>query len=320
MELARRLDVSETTIRNRIAKLRDQGLKFRAELPRKEAQNLIYLVHSRPGARFALAQELRSHPAVTHLHVTNGSVDLVVLCGFNNEVDSVLFETEYLRRNSDVVSFEACSSITEVVGQNDVVPIAQDSTLPMPNEKQIARSLILMPRFRDQSEALHWLASFLRRAHAADHVMISTQLEMIGFPRGPLLPYVAGLNIPDKYIRATSKLVESEDSEALQRLPITITLRTRKHVFVPDVMTSELFQPIRDFIPEIGHTSFISFPMSYGSELVGVAALYFDKCPRVDEDYLSSVQRSLDFFTVTLLHSLESSEPSDHDPHLAEPA
>lgn len=302
VELARRTGVSEKTVRNRINGLLARGLKFHAELPRDQQLQFIYLVNSRPGTRFALAEDLRSHSAIKHLHVTNGAADLVAFCHFSDEDETAQFEAEALTQHPNVLTFQVCSSLAELPKTAiESLPSLQNTPNYL-NTERITSALVHMPRFRSQPEALHWLASFLRRSYSADRVRVATDFEVVGYPRGLLDPYEASVNLPPDY--ATMTVSDSRQSDDFySRLPVVTTLRTRKHVVVPDVSASDLIRPIRDLAAEVGYTALLSFPMNYGTEAVGVSVLYYDKRFVPSEEFLISVQRSLDLFTMMLLNS-----------------
>ncbi|MBA2708928.1 MAG: Lrp/AsnC family transcriptional regulator, partial [Gemmatimonadaceae bacterium] len=117
LEMARRLGVSEKTIRLRITRLvRDHGMRVVATLGNGERPTrMLFLVHTVPGRRFEVAERLVCMDAVQRVFATTGAFDLVVEAAFSTDAHALEFLVREVEAVDGVTSCQSVHLIKEVV-------------------------------------------------------------------------------------------------------------------------------------------------------------------------------------------------------------
>ena len=313
LEIARRLGVSEKTIRLRIARLmRDHGMRVTATLNGSDRRTrMLFLVHTAPGRRFEVAESLARMGHVERVFATTGAFDLILEASFATDADALEFLVREVERVDGVNSCQSVHLIKEVV------PGASSPALsrhPDTDRLDFRKFVALAARATREGEVLKLGAEAALSVCGADRSLVST-LEIsdalvatgrVGEVGAPLVRMTEsyGHGLSDDYVQEVVARVNEGKSRG-------VTLRVVEsglHVFVEDALIDPLFEGLHDLARAQGYRSLLAVPMYRDDRVIGSVNLYYDQPRKVTEDEIAVAQAFADQLSLALARVRQPSE------------
>jgi DNA-binding Lrp family transcriptional regulator len=300
LEISRRLGVSEKTIRLRIAKLTQNGMRVVAMLRPEERQTrMLFFIHTEPGRRFDVAARLSSSENVDHVYLTTGAYDMVVEAAFSTDAEALEFLVREVEGGEGIRATQLSHLIKEfsmqdMGGTPEVVGSSPDDSL--------SRFVQSAAKTTTDDELLCMGADAALRGNRADRVMVSTydfssrDLRMILNCSRRLSP---------EYVEAVVQRVNSHEATGL----VKRVLETKLHVYVEDAPNDPLMRGLGDLIEREGYRSLICLPMFYGPDMLGTLTLYYNEIHHLAEDDISLAQAFADQIGVAVMRLHEGGTP-----------
>src|SRR5262249_25259775 len=89
LEISRRLRVTEKTVRARISRLMNDGVRITAE--DTAGTRMLIGLSTEPGRRMSTATRLADSLAVDHVYLTTGAFDVLVQASFDSDIEAIEF-------------------------------------------------------------------------------------------------------------------------------------------------------------------------------------------------------------------------------------
>ncbi|MBI5949988.1 MAG: GAF domain-containing protein [Chloroflexi bacterium] len=300
LEIARRLGVSEKTIRTRIARLtREHGMRVVATLNSSARQTrMLFLVHTQPGSRFEVADRLARLPAVQRVFATTGAFDLVVEGAFQTDADAL----EFLVREVEAVDgLDACESVHLI---KEVLPGEAPIRAGRPGDEgrglDFRRFVALAARATTEEELLVLGAQAAVSVCGADRSLVSLlEVRDAVVPTGrsggvgpPLIRMTTfhGCALRDEYVREVVRRVNEGESRGVSSRVVESGL----HVFIEDTLTDPLMTGLHDLVRAEGYRSFMAVPMFREGRVIGTLNLYYDERRQLADDEIAVAQAFAD--------------------------
>jgi DNA-binding Lrp family transcriptional regulator len=260
-EVARRIGVSEKTVRQRVRRLSEAGMRIIATIDGEiDPSRTILLVHSEAGQRFSLAARLAALPEVDKIHLTNGAYELVVEASFASDAEALDFYVRHIETAPGVRASES----THII--ETIAPQAEHPSDLFDGFDAKAERLDSLPELIDL--ACDIAASRL----GTDRIFVSC-LEMDSFdPAKP--PY--GSNI--RWRGLSSRYIDAVCSARLSDSVIaTYVLDRGQHIFISDAQTDPLFHSLADLAVSEGFHSYLAVPVRSDNANLGTMILYYGR-------------------------------------------
>ena len=303
LEIARRVGVSEKTVRMRIARLTEQrGLRITATMgPSRKATRMLFFIHAEAGTRFDVAARIRSLAETDHVFLTTGAFDIVVQASFETDADALEFLVREIE-GADGVRFAQSSHL---IRELDHAPAGHTNGAAAPRGRDLdfQRFVLSASRARTPAELLAVACDAVLHVTGADRALLTT----FGWlaPRGENSHVqTAGRenhgpepSAPAKYSRGLSPSYLEAASSVIGNYPAGPTVRvveTGLHVFVEDARTDRLFEHIRDHVQAEGFHSVLCLPMLQSRAVMGSVTLYFNRTYRPSDDEITIAQALAD--------------------------
>jgi DNA-binding Lrp family transcriptional regulator len=295
VELARRVGVSEKTVRQRIARLVSQaGLRFRAEIDGPDnATRVLFLINTSPGQRLAVADRMSAQRPVDTVRLTTGGYDIVVEARFDSDAAALEFFVREVEAGDGV---ERARSIHVIKSVSASASSRADGAF----ERFGAAAARL-----DTPEALLDLACEAAGARmGTNRVFAGMMASQLDPDRGepPFNPCVRWRGLSSRYIDA---IFHSDHSP--------IQASRGQHLFVSDARTDPLFAPILDLVLAEGFRSFLSLPIHHNDEYLGHLNLYYNTVVPFDTERVAQGQELADAVGTHLRRVLGTSTPRAGD-------
>ncbi|EFG03848.1 GAF domain-containing protein [Streptomyces clavuligerus] len=284
--LARRLGVSEKTVRTRIARLLgSKAVRLEvvvAEGAGERPSRMLYLVHAEPGHRFEVARSLARRSEVDSVHLSTGAYDLTVLAAFPDDASALEFFVREVEGHPQVRAAQSCHLISEVAADGSPPQTEGD---PDVDTEQITAFLLRRPAPGGAEELLDEACRLATEALSADRALAS-----ILDPEGEELRSTRARGLSASYVDATiSRAKEQRGLPVVQKV-----IETRQHVLVPDARTDRLMAWAHDLVRDEGYVTFLTLPMLSGERVVGVLSLYLDRPTALSDSYVATAQALAD--------------------------
>ncbi|WP_051579743.1 AsnC family transcriptional regulator [Pseudonocardia acaciae] len=295
VELARRVGISEKTVRARIARLAEEhGLTVTAELddPRHRSR-MVYLVETEPGQRFPVAESLADRPEVTRVHLVTGSADVLVAASFPDDAEALRFRARALDAHPGIRAAHPCHLIHEVGaparGGRPAGPSVDTETLA---------ALMIAPNPHGGFDELaERICDAVTDGLGADRAMITTARP--GDRDRPAAP-ARRRGISEPYFEAlTARIRDGRIEGVIKRV-----WDTRQHVLVADARVDPLMAAAHDLVVAEGYVTLLTLPMLYGPTLLATVSLYYDRPMSVGDEYVATAQGVIDHFAVGMARAL----------------
>jgi DNA-binding Lrp family transcriptional regulator len=260
VELARRVGVSEKTVRLRVARLVEQaGLRFRAELDDDgRATQVVYLVVTGPGKRLEVADRLARLDPVDSVRLTTGAFDIVVEASFDSDAAGLEF---YVREVEAGPGVERSTSI-------HVIKTVRATSAA------IAERLVGFHESAEEASTVEALLDLACDAASdelgADRVFAGLTDRSSSPDRDPLFsPSSRWRGLSSRYIDALYRNMRANT--------LVPTLASRgQHLFIADAQTDPIFAPVANLAEAEGFHSFLTLPIRHEDEHLGSLNLYYD--------------------------------------------
>jgi GAF domain-containing protein len=306
LEIARRLGVSEKTIRTRIARLtREHGMRVVATLSSSDRRTrMLFLVHTRPGSRFEVAARLARLTAVQRVFATTGAFDLVVEGTFQTDADAL----EFLVRDVEAIDgVDACESVHLI---KEVLPDESPTKDGRPGNGHAAldfrRFVALAARAATEEELLALGAEAALSICGADRSLVSMlEIGDAVFPTGRSgsvgtrvvrMTASHGCGLRDEYIREDIRRVNEGKTRGVSYRVVESGL----HVFIEDALADPLMSGLHDLVRAEGYRSFLAVPMFREGRVIGTINLYYDQPRHLPDDEIAVAQALADQLSSSL--------------------
>jgi Lrp/AsnC family transcriptional regulator, regulator for asnA, asnC and gidA len=291
LEIARRLGVSESTVRKRIARLmRQDGMRISASVDGgARTTDMLFFINAEAGCRLTVAERLAAIPEIQYVAVTTGGYDVVARAAFRSDADALDFLVRRLESAEGVRSVQ-----TGHVLKNLKMPAA---ALPVPAAPAMepARVAALDAFVREAARASD-LATVLNLACGtavaglgADRVAVFTG----GDDRArPVHQASRGLSM--EYVREIAARITPEIGVGIR------VINRHVHIYLEDATTSPLMAGVKDLVDREGYRSLLMLPLLYGSELIGLVSLYNDTVRRYTDEEIALAQAFADQMAIAV--------------------
>ena len=326
IEIARRVGVSEKTVRTRIARLMErQGLRVIATLDGSMRNTrMLFFIHAEAGRRFDVASRLRELKNTDHVYLTTGAFDIVVQASFGSDADALEFLVREIE-GADGVRFAQSGHLIKEL--DEAAAEGRDTVVsPMKRAEPVLdfhRFVIEASRARTAGDLLAVACDAVLRATGADRALLA----VFGWvaPRGDNSHVrTAGredhgqrLFAPVKYARGLSAdYVAAAVSSISSAFPSGLTVRvveTGLHVVVEDAQTDPLFEHIRGHVQAEGFRSVLCLPMLQSQTVMGSITIYFDAVHVPTDDQITVAQALADQVASQLARIQPVTQLSDND-------
>lgn len=326
LEIARRVGVSEKTVRTRIARLMEQqGLRVVATLngaPR--STHMLFFIHAEAGMRFDLAARLRALDNTDHVYLTTGAFDIIIQASFASDAEALEFLVREIE-GADGVRFAQSSHLIKELDEAPAAQSVPGSRAKRPRAEpglDFQRFAIDAARAKTPGDLFAVACDAVLRTTGADRTLLATFGWVV--PRGnnsqvttagrashdhevlPAEKYSSGLSAD--YVAAAVSAISS-------RYPKGLTVRvveTGLHVFVEDARTDLLFEHIRDEVRAEGFCSVLCLPILQSQTVMGSITLYFDQVRRPTDEEILVAQALVDQVAAQLarIYSAAGSSPA----------
>ena len=296
LEIARRLGVSESTVRKRIARLmRQNGMRITASLDGASASqtDMLFLINTEAGCRVAVAERLASLSEVQYVALTTGGYDVVARAAFRSDADALDFLVRQVEGTEGVRVVQ-----TNHVLKNLKMPA---SSLPVtaPAAVEPARAAALDAFVQDAARApelttvLELACETARTGLSADRVGIFLLTDR----RTNRPVHHASRGLSPEYISAISARITPE-------IGVGIRVANRHvHIYLEDAASSPLMEGVHDLVRAEGYRSLLFLPLLYGAELIGTLSLYTDTVRRYSDDEIALAQAFADQLAIAVLRT-----------------
>lgn len=305
LEIARRLGVSEKTIRLRVARLmRDHGMRVVATVSANDRQTrMLFLVHTEAGRRFEVAESLARTPQVQRVFATTGAFELVVEASFTTDADALEFLVREVERVDGVSSCQSVHLIKEVVPGALPPALSRESGTDV---LDFGRFVALAARATREEEVLQLGADAALSVCGADRSLVST-LEISHDPVATTQPLQNGSplvrmtrsfgrGLTDDYVKEVVVRVNERKSRGVTYRVV----ETGLHVFVEDALIDPLFEGLYDLVRSEGYRSLLAVPMYREERVFGSVNLYYNQRRKVSSDEIAVAQAFADQLSLAL--------------------
>lgn len=299
LEIARRVGVSEKTIRSRMARLADKhGMRITAKLEGQPSTRMAFLIRAETGQRRLIGSRLARAPNIDNVHMTTGAYDIVALASFSTDSEAFEFLSE-LEEGSGIREVASCHLLKEARGdESDASRFEniQIGDIGPAIERFVVKSL----ECSDRHEVLELACEVAESEFGATGVKvilaepIGAQHRMSSVARAVQM-YETGLTVvrglSDRFAR---ELAHRTVGKLVAGGFTLRALQTGHHVHVPDVRTDKLIPFPDDLYSEEGISAITALPLFAGTEVVGMLSLYYDSTRAASEEQLALVQAFAD--------------------------
>jgi GAF domain-containing protein len=255
------LGVSEKTVRQRVRRLIERdGMHIAATIDHQLAPSrAMFLVHTKPGYRFLVANHLANLPGVDEVHLGTGAYELIVQASFNSDAEALEFYVDQVESADGVQNAQSTHIIETIVANGD-------------HTNKFIEAFDAQAEVIDELPALFDLALDVATEHLGTHRICGgvvnpkySDLDSRLFSTN-----VRSRGMSSRYIDA---LCDTRRSDSVI-LPTVI--ERGQHLFVPDAQTDPLFRSIADLVVSEGFHSFLAVPIRSDTVSLGTMNLYFD--------------------------------------------
>jgi DNA-binding Lrp family transcriptional regulator len=295
LEIARRLGVSESTVRKRIARLvhRD-GMRIKASLDDgARLTEMLFFINAEPGCRLAVAERLAAFPDVQYVAVTTGGYDVVARAAFRSDADALDFLVRHLESAEGVRTVQTGHVLKNLKMPATVLPS------PVAPEMEPTR-IVALDAFVQEAARAADLATVLDLACetaltglGADRVAIFTVSALDG--GRPVHQASRGLSAA--YVREIGARITPDIGLGIR------VLNRHVHIHVEDATSSPLMAGIEDLVEREGYRSLLMLPLLYGAELIGVVSLYNDAVRRYGDEEIALAQAFADQLAIAVVRT-----------------
>lgn len=290
LEIARRLGVSEATVRKRIARLIQQnGMRIVASLDGSSRMTeMLFLIHAEAGCRIAVADRLTGLPDVRQVSLTTGGYDIVVRAAFRSDGEALDFLVEHLEGAEGVRSVQASHVLKNLLPAGDAVGAAA-------GRQQAPRAALdafvrEAARTADLKSLLNLACDTALGGLGADRMAVFFLDETT---KRPLYQISRGLS--EDYVKTIPNRISPRVGVGVR------VINTHVHVYVEDALTSPLFAGMQDLVQREGYRSALFLPLLYGEDLIGTLSLYNDTVRRYSDDEIALAQAFADQLAIEVV-------------------
>lgn len=279
LELARRLGVSEKTIRQRVRRLIERdGMRIVAAIDQPLAvSRAMFLVHTKPGYRFLVANHVANLPGVDEVHLGTGAYELIVQASFGSDAEALEFYVEQIESAEGVEDAQSTHIIETIVANAG-----------------FANSFV--QKFDAQAESMDELPALLDLTCDVATENLGTHRIAVGMvnmtnvsPESPLFATnIRSRGLSSRYV----------DSLCVTRRADSVIIPTvidrGQHLFIADAQTDPLFRPIADLVISEGFHSFLAVPIRSDAVSLGTMNLYFNSVIPYRSEQVANAQELAD--------------------------
>ena len=291
LEVARRIGVSEKTVRQRVRRLTSEaGMRIIATIDEEtDPSRTILLLRSDAGQRFSLAARLAALPEVNKIHLTNGAYELVVEASFASDAEALDF---YVRQIESAPGVRASES-THII--ETITPQAEHPSDPFDGFDAKAE------RLDDLAELIDLACDVAVSRLGTDRIFVSC-LEIDSFdPKKP--PY--GSNI--RWRGLSSRYIEAVCSVRYSDSVIGPNVFERgQHIFISDAQTDPLFHSLADLAVSEGFHSYLAVPVRSDNANLGTMILYYGRVIPYSVERVAQAQELADLLGKHVAHRFSS--------------
>lgn len=292
LEIARRLGVSESTVRKRVARMRREGMRISASLDGSaRPTEMLFFINTEAGSRLAVAERLAIIADIQYVAVTTGVYEIVARAAFQSDADALDFLVRRLEGAEGVRSVQ-----TGHVLKNLKMPVGSALSSLAPQRTEAARAAAVENFIQNAAQAQD-LAAVLDLAcetatagFAVDRVAIFTAGD-----DGRARPiHQASRGLSAKYVEQIGARISPEIGVGVR------VLNRLVHIYVEDATNSPLMAGIEDLVEREGYRSLLMLPLLYGAELMGTVSLYSDTVRRFDDGEIALAQALADQLAIAV--------------------
>lgn len=280
VDLARKVGVSEKTVRQRIARLVDRsGLRFRAELESAPAgTQVVYLLTAMPGQRLVVADRLARLRPVSSVRLTTGTYDIVVEAAFDSDAVALEFYVHEIETGPGIARSVPVHVIKSVRATS-----APETDAPFREFDAAAGALgsvdALLDLACDVAEEEFGTARVFAGLMATDGAADRTA------------------PAPERHLRwrgLSSRYIDAIFRNLRAHTVVPTEASRGQHLFVADARTDPLFAAVADLVTAEGFRSFLSLPIRHGEVPLGALNLYYNTVVPFDAEQVARAQELAD--------------------------
>ncbi len=292
LEIARRLGVSESAVRKRLARLVQQkGLRIVASVEGlARGTEMLFLIHAEAGHRLGVAERLAALPGVLQVAVTTGNYDIVVRAAFHTDADALDFLVQHVEGASGVRSAQTSHVLKNLPAYGQM---AAGSALPAragSSEAALAGFVLDVARASSVAEVIELGCETVITYLGADRVSIYLVDEAPG-----RLVQRGSRGLSARYLQAIDEQLRENWGVGLR------VWKRRVHLYVEDAAASPLLEGAHDVIREEGYRSLLFLPALYGERIIGTVGLYSNAIRRYTDDEIAVAQAFADQLAIALV-------------------
>jgi DNA-binding Lrp family transcriptional regulator len=293
LDAARRLGVSEKTVRQRIRRLMERdGMRIVAAFDRPSAQSrLIVLMHAEPGQRFTVASRLAQLPEIDEVHLTTGAFELIAQASFSSDAEALEFYVSQIESGPGIQS----SLSTHII---ETISPKTGTAADLYGEFEAKAAGLDEPR-----DLLDLTCDTATTQLGASMVVVSS-IPNDSDDFAPLYDYsrIRWRGLSSRYIEmlCTTRRAES--------VIIPTVLERGQHLFVPDAQTDPLFRPLADLVLSEGFRTFLAVPVRSDARNHGTMNLYFDTVVPYRPELVAQAQELADILGKHLARTLREEQ------------
>jgi DNA-binding Lrp family transcriptional regulator len=295
LEIARRLGVSESTVRKRINRLvQRDGMRVKASLADDtRLTEMLFLINAEPGCRLAVAERLAGFADVQYVAVTTGGYDVVARAAFRSDADALDFLVRHLESADGVRTVQTGHVLKNLKMPATVVP--QPARPEMEPTRIVALDSFVQAAARatDLGAVLDLACETALTGLRVDRVAIFTVSD--ANQRG--WDHRASRGLSTEYVREIGARITPDIGLGIR------VLNRHVHIQVEDATGSPLMAGIEDLVEREGYRSLLMLPLLYGAELIGVISLYNDEVRRYGDEEIARAQAFADQLAIAVVRT-----------------
>lgn len=293
LEIARRLAVSESTVRKRIARMRRDGMRISANVDGGgRPTEMLFFIKTEAGCRLAVAERLATSPDIQYVAVTTGGYDVVARAAFRSDADALDFLVRQLEGSDGVRDVQ-----TGHVLKNLKMPAGMEMSTAAQRQMAPVRAAALETFIQEAARAID-LGTVLD---------LACETAITGLKADRVAIFMVSNGDHTRPIHQASRglstvYVEEIGARITPDIGLGIRVLNRQvHIYVEDATHSPLMAGIEDLVEREGYRSLLMLPLLYGAVLMGTVSLYSDQVRRFDDDEIALAQALADQLAVAVV-------------------
>ncbi|MGH2584127.1 MAG: GAF domain-containing protein [Dehalococcoidia bacterium] len=299
LEIARRLDSTEATIRRRVRRLmQEEGLRIVGGISGDTRRTqMVFFVHTQPGRRLDAANRLIANPCSQRIDLTTGGYDLIVYATFDSDAGALDFLVHELELADDVLSVQA-GHVLKQIEPAGLRGMRADRTRAASGPETALRNFLLSAAGASDVAAVIDLACNVAGwGFGVEDVAVYLQ-DRAGPSRSTFVGRPGLAAELDRSIQEALRRSDQQRLGSFRRL-----MDSHVHVYVEDTSTDPVLDGLNDIFQQAGVRSMLYLPLLNAEQLAGVLMLYSTTPRRYTDDEIVLAQAFADQLAIAIARS-----------------